>query len=363
MSSPSDIAAALMGVIGANDDDTTVDSFLDTGFPPLNFASTSTYGHGLPVGRIVEIAGPPSSGKTAISTACMAAAQKAGGVAGFCDHERSFSTVLAPRLGLDVTPGRFIFKKPRTFEQSLQYCITAATIIREKKLIKPDAPICWVFDSLASMVPQSALYEMKGGKIVGERAIEDRNMNDNTALARATSAAFPTLAQQCDELGICAIFLNQMRMKIGVLYGDPRKTTGGNAPEFYFSQRLWLSASQIKKGTETIGMEVTGKFMKNKIAAPFKEASWRFMFNEDGTGRFDRERSMVDFLDTVGAFTGSARKGFVNFGGKEIGKEALARQIEAGGDAAYAELLKLMPADYDPPTVEEFDMDLPGVDE
>jgi protein RecA len=354
MASADDIAKALASVIGVNDEEATVRQFLDTGFPPLNNASAADWNAGLPVGRMLEIAGPPSSGKTAIATAAMAAAQKAGGIAGFNDHERSFSLVLAPRLGLDVTPGRFIFKKPRTFEQSLQLCVVAANHIRKNKLIPADAPICWVFDSLASMVPQSALFEMKNGKVVGEKSLEDRNMNDNSALARATSNSFPTFAQHCEELGICAIFLNQMRMKIGVMFGDPRKTTGGQAPEFYFSQRLWLSASQIKKGTEVIGMEVTGKFVKNKIARPFAEAKWRFMFNPDGTGRFDRERSLVEFLESIEALKKGGKAGTVVWDGKNLAKEDVARRIEKDGN--FADLVKLLPPKYEAPIAESMEL-------
>lgn len=353
MASAEDVAASLAGVIGKNDDESTVRQFLDTGFPPLNFASSSDWNGGLPVGRMMEIAGPPSSGKTAIATAAMASAQRAGGISGFMDHERSFSTVLAPKLGLDISPSKFVFKKPRTFEESLQIAIVAGTHIRKNKLIKKDAPICWVFDSLASMVPQSALYEMKAGKIIGERSLEDRNMNDNTALARATSNAFPAFAQQCEELDICAIFLNQMRSKIGVLYGDPRKTTGGNAPEFYFSQRLWLGAAQVKKGTEIIGQDVTGKFVKNKVARPFREATWRFAYHEDGTGRFDRERSMVDFLMETGALP-KIGKGATEWEGKQIYPDALARKIETEGK--FDELKKLLPAKYEPPVVAEVEL-------
>ena len=350
MASAEDIASVLADAIGKNDESASVTSFLDTGFPPLNYAAAADWDKGLPVGRIVEIAGPASSGKTAIATAVMAAAQKAGGIAGYMDHERSFSLDLAPKLGLDTSPGKFIFKKPRTFEQSLSMCVTAATVIRKKKLIAKTAPICWVFDSLASMVPQSALLDAKTGL---DRSFEDRNMNDNTALARATSAHLPALTQHAEELGICIIFLNQMRMKIGVLFGDPRKTTGGQAPEFFFSQRLWLSASQIKKGTDVIGMEVTGKFMKNKVARPFQEASWRFMFQPDGTGRFDAERSLIDFLEEVGGLT-KGKPGSVVWEGKQIHKDTLARQIEAevGG---FAKLKALLPAKYEAPIVAEIE--------
>lgn len=352
MASAADIAKSLASAIGGNDEEVTVSQFLPSGFPPLDHASNARWDAGaFPVGRMIEIAGPSSSGKTALATAAMAGAQAMGGIAGFNDHERSFSLKLAPKLGLDTTPGRFVFKTPKTFEASLQLCIVAASHIRKNKLIKPDAPICWVFDSLAAMVPQSAYYEMKNGKVVGEKSMEDRKMNDNTALARATSASFPTFAQHCEDLGICAIFLNQIRTDIGVAFGDPRKTTGGNAPAYYFSQRLWLSASQVKKGTEIIGMEVTGKFMKNKIARPFQTAKWRFAFQEDGTGKFDRQRSLIDFLEDNGFLTGKG--GRVEFEGKNVPKDTLARQIEADGEAGFAKLMALLPANYEPPVVAE----------
>jgi len=347
MTSAKDLAKAIESIIGANDEESTVTQFLDTGFPPFNYALTSRWDGGFPVGRIVEMSGPPSAGKTAVATTVMAAAQKAGGIAGFCDHERSFSKILAPRLGLDVEPGRFVFKKPRTFEESLTICVKACSYIREKKLIAPDAPIAWVFDSLASMVPMSALFDMKTGK---EKDAADRTMNDNTALARATSAHFPAFSQHVEELNICAIFLNQVRTKIGVLYGDPRVTPGGDAPKFYASQRIMLGAAQIKKGTDVIGSEVTANVIKNKVARPFLRCEWRFMFNEDGTGRFDYERSLIEFLDKEGLIP-SPRKGFVSFQGKAYGKEELARLVEKEG--LYKELVAMLPAAYEPPVVAE----------
>src|SRR5690606_32626248 len=149
MASAEEIAKSLAGAIGANDDESTVTHFLDSGFPPLNNASSSGWEGCFPVGRIIEIAGPASAGKTALATRAMAAAQQMGGIAGFNDHERSFSLRLAPQLGLDPTPGRFVFKKPKTFESSLMICTTAAEHVRQKRLIPDEAPICWVFDSLA----------------------------------------------------------------------------------------------------------------------------------------------------------------------------------------------------------------------
>ena len=342
MATAEQIADQLAALIGKNDDESTVTSFLSTGYPPLDFACSARWDGGLPVGRIVEIAGPPSSGKTAIATAAMATAQKMGGIAGFMDHERSFSLRLAPNLGLDVTPGRFIFKKPRTFEESLTICVKAAQHVREKKLIPKAAPICWVFDSLASMVPMSALFDLKTGK---EKSAEDRSMHDNTALARATSAHMPAFAQHVEELGICAIFLNQVRTKLGVLYGDPRTTPGGDAPKFYASVRLMLGAGQVKKGTEIIGSEITASCIKNKVARPFVKSNWRFMFQPDGTGRFDVERSTIEFLEEIGALK-KGRPGFVEWDGVQIGKEALARKIETEG--SFDKLRALLPKEYEP---------------
>jgi RecA/RadA recombinase len=362
MSSAAEIMKALTGEIGKNDDDATVTQYLDTGYPMLNYGSTSTWDKGFPVGRLVEVAGPPSAGKTAIATRVMAAAQTLGGVAGFMDHERSFSIKLAPRLGLDITPGRFIYKKPETFEESVAIFHLAVKTIREKKLIAKTAPMCWVFDSLSAMTPQSVLYDSKG-KL---RDADTRNMNDNTALSRATSAHFPSVAQIAEKYGVCVIFLNQMRKDITVKFGDPRKTSGGDSPAFYFSQRIWLSSAKIKINGEVVGMEVTGNFVKNKVARPFLDAKYRFMFQKDGTGRFDFERSLVEFLNDEKLLTTvddtvtppkNVKAGYVLWEGKQLTREALARLIEAEGPKGFAKLTALLPEAYEPAVVATVDLE------
>ena len=343
-----DIASSLAGAIGANDNEATVTHYLSTGYPELNYALSSRWDGGAAVGRVIEISGPPSAGKTAIATAMMADAQRQGGIAGFNDHERSFSMHLASRLGLDITPGKFVYKKPRTFEDSIAICTKAAIIIREKKLIPKDAPIAWAFDSLASMVPQSALIDAKTGK---DKEFTDRNMNDNTALARATSAHFPAFSQQCEELGICAMFLNQVRMKLGVVYGDPRTTPGGDSPKFYASQRVMLSASMIKKGTgaekEVIGSQVSAQVIKNKVSRPFLGATWRFEFQPDGSGKFNFYRSMVDFLAKEKLIASAGPR--LEWKGGKFYAADLADRLETAGE--WNELIALLPEAYKPEVV------------
>jgi recombination protein RecA len=356
-SNSNDLASSLTALIGANDESATVKQWLDTGYPPFNHALSSKWDGGFPVGRIIELSGPASSGKTAIATKAMIAAQKMGGIAAFMDHEHSYDQSLAEKLGLDASPGRFVYKKPRTYEDSLTLAVTIGKHVRDKKLIKPDAPICIVFDSLASMVPQSALYEMKNGKRTGaEKGLDDRNMHDNTALARATSGSMPAFSLYCEELGICAIFLNQIRMKLGVMYGDPRTTPGGEAPKFYASQRIMLGgAKKVQKGkgedAEVLGVSISAGVIKNKCSRPFTKADWRFMYQPDGSGRFDVERSMVEFLEGEGAIATGSKAGYVVWDGKQVYKEHLARDIQDRN--ALSELIALLPAEYAAPIMTE----------
>jgi recombination protein RecA len=355
MASAEEIAKSLTGLIGKNDEAATVSQFLDTGFPPLNYALSGQWDGGFPVGRVVEVSGPPSAGKTAISTKVMSAAQKLGGIAAFADHERSFALKLAKNIGLEDKAGKFIYKKPETLEESFGLCTVAASHIRQNKLIAPSAPIVWVFDSLAAMVPYNVLYDSKGNL----RDPKDRNMKDNLGLAAAASAHLPALAQKAEDLGVLVIILNQLRTKPGVVYGDPIYTPGGNAKEFYFSQRVRLSAQKIQQGkgadAQVLGMEVTAKVIKNKVSRPFLTASWRFMFQPDGSGRFDVERSLVEFLASEGLLK-PAKPGYVEWGGKTVHKETLARDIEKRG--AFKELTALLPAAYEPPVVAEVDLEV-----
>lgn len=282
-------AEALAKAIGGNADDQDVIQWLDTGYAPLNAAISGRYDGGWPMGRIVEVFGPESSGKTWLATQAIISAQKMGGAGAFMDHERSFKRSLAEKLGLDPSPGKWIFQRPKTYEQSVTALSKGAATLRTGKFIPPEAPIVWVFDSLASMIP---------AQMVAKDADEVK-MNDTLALAKLTSTNFKVLASIAEEYNVLIMFLNQIRQKPGVMYGDPTTTPGGNAPKFYASVRIQLGAKRIMKDQDgeqvMIGSEVSARCVKNKVNRPWLKAKWRFMFNDDGSGRFDVSGSLVEF--------------------------------------------------------------------
>lgn len=331
-----ELDSLITDLIGENDKQQAVTQWLDTGYPPLNKAISAKWDGGLPVGRIVEIFGPPSCGKTAVATKAMACAQSMGGLAIFMDHENSFDVQLGAQLGLDPTKN-WVYKQPTTFEKAIDMTKKIAMKLRNvdgdlepmkgKPPLPMDKPIIVVFDSLASMVPQSKMYDNKGNV----KEAGDNSMHDNTALARATSAHFPLLAQIAYKCNMCLVFLNQVRTKPGVAYGDPTTTPGGQAPEFYASVRIGLSREMIKdKDKEVVGQIVKAVVRKNKVSAPFKRAEWNFMFREDGTGYFDVDGSLVELLADNGVLERSGN-GYIWTDGKKYMKPALKEKIEKEG--------------------------------
>tara|TARA_B100002049_G_scaffold236889_1_gene225059 strand:+ start:1072 stop:2094 length:1023 start_codon:yes stop_codon:yes gene_type:complete len=333
-----DLAAELEAAIGINDPRQEVRMFLSTGYPKLDYEISGHYhGGGFPLGRIVEMFGPPSSGKTAIATCAMATAQRNGGVAAFFDHERSFDVGQGVALGLNVDPGQWVYKAPKTFEESIATAMNMAKVIREKSLIDPDAPIVCVFDSLASMVPQSKFNNIE------DKGVAALNMSDNTALARATSASFPALAQWCEQYEMLALFLNQARTKIGVMFGDPTTTPGGNAPEFYASVRVKLGRSQLTKtvgGAKVrIGQRIGAEIIKNKVYRPFGKCEWDFLYQEDGTGKFDVIGSSIDALLEMGRLEKAGNN--IEWDGKKFPRSTLIERIAANDETA--KLLELFP--------------------
>lgn len=318
----SKLAQALNKALGKNDSIEKVEQWLDTGYPPLNRAISGRYDGGLPAGRIVEIFGPPSAGKTFLATKAMIAAQRMGGVAAFFDHENSFDVGLAVGMGLDADEdeGYWVYKQPNTFEESVENIGILLNTIRSNELIPADAPIVIVADSLASMVPRSKAEKFTKMAEGTAKDKDELNMNDNTALARATSANFPTLAQWCRQYNCLLIVLNQVRTKLGVMFGDPTTSPGGDSPKFYASVRIRLGASQLKDGKEKIGQCVGAEVVKNKVAPPFEKCSWNFYYD---TGRgLDVVESLVEHMLEDGLLPKNA-SGRVEIGDKKYTKSQI----------------------------------------
>ena len=202
--------------VGANADKSSVTEFIDTGYGPLNEIMSGRRDGGLPFGRLIEMFGESSTGKTALATQWMIQAQNMGGVAGFIDWERSFSEEMAVDMGLYTGAPYWMYKKPKTWEEGNMEALRYAKFVRDSKLISPEAPILIVLDSIASAIPKS----------VSEKGIDEYTMNDTTALARVTSTTLKNVAQFVEEYNATFLYLNQMRLKPGIVYGDPRCLRG-----------------------------------------------------------------------------------------------------------------------------------------
>ena len=246
---------------------------------------------GYPKGRIIEIYGPESSGKTTFALHAIAEVQKAGGKAAFIDAEHALDPVYAKNLGVDIND--LLLSQPDTGEQALEIC---------DALVKSEAINIVVIDSVAALVPQAEIEGEMGDSHVGLQA-------------RLMSQALRKLSGTISKTNTIAIFINQLREKVGVLFGNPETTTGGRALKFYATIRLDVRrGEQIKNGDNVIGNKTNVKIVKNKVAPPFKTASLEIMYGQG----VSKEAEILDLASDIGIVDKSGA--WYSYKGEKIGQ-------------------------------------------
>ncbi len=259
---------------------------------------------GIPRGRIVEIYGPESSGKTTVALHVVAEAQKAGGIAAFIDAEHALDPLYAKKLGVNID--ELYVSQPDTGEQALEIA---------EALVRSGALDVVVIDSVAALVPKAEIDGEMGDSFVGLQA-------------RLMSQALRKLTGAINKTGCIAIFINQLREKVGVMYGNPETTPGGRALKFYSSVRLDVrKGEQLKNGSEVIGNRTKVKVVKNKVAPPFREAEFDIMYGE-GISRLGEVVDVgieLDIIDKAGAW-------FTVCGQRVQGKDAVKKYLAENPD-------------------------------
>jgi len=324
-----------LDILGEAASDSKIKGWLSTGCPQFNEILSGDYNGGFAYGRLYEIFGPSGSGKTVIANNAMIEAQRAGGFAILVDFERAFMLDLAVQLGLDES--RLVTIRPKTWEEGMTKMMQVAERMREKSMVPIDAPIVLVVDSIASATPKSVM----------EKDLTELTMNDTTALARATSAALKVVAARADMGNFTGIFLNQIREKPGVMFGDPTTTPGGKAMEYYSSGRLSLSRKQLTKTVNgkksVIGAHITAKCVKSKHTRPFRTTSLDFLAPDDRhpADWFDIAGSLIDHLLDIDKLDKSGT--MIVWEGKKYQRGSLSKMLdnEAGIKALTDFLPKL----------------------
>ena len=262
---------------------------------------------GYPRGRVIEIYGPESSGKTTLAIHAMAEVQRQGGIAAIIDAEHAFDRFYAEKLGVDVE--NLLIAQPDCGEQALDIA---------DELIRSSAVDLVVIDSVAALTPKAEIEGDMGDNKVGLQA-------------RLMSQALRKLTATINKTQTTCIFINQLREKIGVMFGNPETTTGGNALKFYASVRLDIrKVTSLKNGDEVIGNQVRVKVVKNKVAPPFRKAEFDLMFNEG----ISKVGELVDLGTTMGVLTKSGS--FYSYNGNRLaqGRDAVKAVLQDNPDLA-----------------------------
>ena len=279
---------------------------------------------GAPRGRIVEIYGPESSGKTTVALHIIAEAQAAGGIVAFIDAEHALDPVYAARLGVDVD--ELLISQPDTGEQALEIC---------DLLVRSGTIDCVVIDSVAALVPRAEIEGEMGDATVGLQA-------------RLMSQALRKLTGSLSKSNTTCIFINQLREKIGVMFGSPETTTGGRALKFYSSVRIDIRRIEsMKKDGEFIGNRVRAKIVKNKVAPPFRQAEFDLMYGEG----ISKEGCVLDMGVEAGIVNKSGS--WFNYGEERLGqgRDAAKRTLQENPDLRN-EIENKVRQHFDLPTID-----------
>lgn len=272
---------------------------------------------GYPKGRIVEVYGPESSGKTTIALHAIAEVQKTGGIAAFIDAENALDIEYAKALGVDFTPGKFFLSQPDSGEQALDIA---------EKLILSGAIDIIVIDSVAALVPKAEIDGVMGANHIGLQA-------------RLMSQALRKLTGQINKANTIALFINQLREKVGVMFGSPEVTTGGRALKFYSSVRIDVRKGEPIKGadSEILGNRTKIKIVKNKVAPPFKIAEVDIMFGE-GISKIGETLDFAVSLDIINK-SGS----WFSYNGERLGQgRENVKKVFEENEELYNEIYRLV---------------------